>query len=66
MDPVPYRREEKGAHPPSLYPPYVSTVKRAPKKKQRGPGGWFEAVYGKGEGVIECDAFSGDVIVSKK
>jgi Putative adhesin len=41
-------------------------VKRAPKKKHDGMGGWLEAVYGKGEGVIECDAFSGDVIVSKK
>ncbi|HWE25264.1 MAG TPA: DUF4097 family beta strand repeat-containing protein [Myxococcales bacterium] len=41
-------------------------VKRAPKRKHGGMGGWLEAVYGKGEGVIECDAFSGDVIVSKK
>ena len=31
-DPVPYRREEEGAHPPSLYPAYVSTVKRAPRQ----------------------------------
>jgi protocatechuate 3,4-dioxygenase, beta subunit len=31
-DPIPYRREEKGAQPPSLYPPYVSTVKRAPRQ----------------------------------
>ena len=41
-------------------------VKRAPKRKHGGPGGWLEAVYGKGEGVIECDAFSGDLIVGKK
>ena len=41
-------------------------VKRAPKRKHGGTGGWLEAVYGKGEGVIECDAFSGDVIVGKK
>jgi DUF4097 and DUF4098 domain-containing protein YvlB len=40
-------------------------VKRPPKRKY-GWGGWVEAVYGKGEGVIECDAFSGDVIVRKK
>jgi DUF4097 and DUF4098 domain-containing protein YvlB len=40
-------------------------VKRAPRRKH-GMGGWVEAVYGKGEGVIECDAFSGDVIVRKK
>jgi protocatechuate 3,4-dioxygenase, beta subunit len=31
-DPVPYRREEKDAQPPSLYPAYVSTQKRAPLK----------------------------------
>jgi len=41
-------------------------VKRAPKRKPGGMGGWLEAVYGKGEGVIECDAFSGDLIVRKK
>jgi hypothetical protein len=42
-------------------------VTREPRKKHGGGmGGWLEAVYGKGEGVIECDAFSGDVIVSKK
>ena len=41
-------------------------VKRAPKRKHGGMGGWLEAVYGKGEGVIECDAFSGDLIVRKK
>jgi DUF4097 and DUF4098 domain-containing protein YvlB len=41
-------------------------VKRAPKKKHGGMGGWLEAVYGKGEGVIECDAFSGDLQIRKK
>jgi DUF4097 and DUF4098 domain-containing protein YvlB len=41
-------------------------VKRAPKKKHGGTGGWLEAVYGKGEGVIECDAFSGDLQIRKK
>jgi putative adhesin len=41
-------------------------VKRAPKRKHGGMSGWLEAVYGKGEGVIECDAFSGDVVVRKK
>ena len=25
-DPIPYRREDKAAQPPSLYPPYVSTT----------------------------------------
>jgi DUF4097 and DUF4098 domain-containing protein YvlB len=41
-------------------------VKRSPKKKHGGMGGWVEAVYGKGEGVIECDAFSGDLQIRKK
>jgi Putative adhesin len=41
-------------------------VKRAPKRKHGGMGGWLEAVYGKGEGVIECDAFSGDLVVRRK
>ncbi|MFL5312883.1 MAG: DUF4097 family beta strand repeat-containing protein [Myxococcales bacterium] len=41
-------------------------VKRTPKRKHGGMGGWLEAVYGKGEGVIECDAFSGDLIVRRK
>ena len=41
-------------------------VKHAPKKKHGGTGGWLEAVYGKGEGVIECDAFSGDLQIRKK
>jgi protocatechuate 3,4-dioxygenase beta subunit len=31
-DPIPYRREEKGAQPPSLHPAYVSTVKRSPRQ----------------------------------
>ncbi|MFL5363011.1 MAG: DUF4097 family beta strand repeat-containing protein [Myxococcales bacterium] len=41
-------------------------VKRSQKKKHGGMGGWVEAVYGKGEGVIECDAFSGDLQIRKK
>ena len=42
-------------------------VKRSPKRKHDGMmGGWLEAVYGKGEGVIECDAFSGDLTLRKK
>ena len=32
-DPIPYRREDKSAQPPSLYPPYVSTIKRAPQQR---------------------------------
>jgi protocatechuate 3,4-dioxygenase, beta subunit len=31
-DPLPYRREDKSAQPPSLHPPYVSTIKRAPRQ----------------------------------
>jgi protocatechuate 3,4-dioxygenase beta subunit len=31
-DPVPYQPEDEGAWPPSLFPPYTSTVKRAPKQ----------------------------------
>jgi len=42
------------------------SVKRAPTRKHGAMSGWLEAVYGKGEGVIECDAFSGDLIVKKK
>jgi hypothetical protein len=41
-------------------------VKRSPKRKHGGMGGWVEALYGKGEGLIECDAFSGDVVLRKK
>ena len=41
-------------------------VKRSRQKKHGGMGGWFEGVYGKGEGVIECDAFSGDLQIRKK
>ena len=32
----------------------------------RMPGGWLEATYGKGEGIIEADAFSGNLVVKKK
>jgi DUF4097 and DUF4098 domain-containing protein YvlB len=35
-------------------------IKRRPKKKH-GSGGLFEATFGSGEGVIESDAFSGDL-----
>jgi protocatechuate 3,4-dioxygenase beta subunit len=31
-DPIPYKPQDKGAWPPSLFPPYTSTVKRSPKK----------------------------------
>ena len=36
-------------------------VKRRPKKKEGATGGLFEATFGGGEGVIEADAFSGDL-----
>lgn len=43
-------------------------VKHAPKRKHGmfGGGGWLEATYGKGEGVIEADAFSGSLLLRKK
>jgi protocatechuate 3,4-dioxygenase, beta subunit len=31
-DPIPYKPQDKGAWPPSLFPAYTSTVKRSPKK----------------------------------
>jgi len=41
-------------------------VKRSPRRKHGMSSGWLEASYGKGEGVIEADAFSGSVLVRKK
>lgn len=41
-------------------------VKHAPKRKHGLPGGWLEATYGAGEGVIEADAFSGSLRLRKK
>jgi len=32
-DPISYNREEKGAQPPNLFPPYVSSIKRAPQQR---------------------------------
>jgi DUF4097 and DUF4098 domain-containing protein YvlB len=42
------------------------SVKRAPRRKHGMASGWLEASYGKGEGVIEADAFSGSLVVKKK
>ena len=42
------------------------SVKRAPTRKHGMASGWMEATFGKGEGVIEADAFSGNLIVKKK
>ncbi|MGZ6144182.1 MAG: DUF4097 family beta strand repeat-containing protein [Myxococcales bacterium] len=42
------------------------TVKRAPSRKHGMASGWMEATFGKGEGVIEADAFSGNLVVRKK
>jgi hypothetical protein len=42
------------------------SVKRSPKRRRGMSGGWLEATYGKGEGVIEADAFSGSLTVKKK
>ncbi len=46
-------------------------VKRAPRRKSGMAGwgmsgGWLEATFGKGEGTIEADAFSGNLFVKKK
>ena len=41
-------------------------VKRAPRRKHGMASGWLEASFGRGEGVIEADAFSGNLIVKKK
>ncbi len=42
-------------------------VKRSPRRNRHGmSSGWLEASYGKGEGVIEADAFSGSLLVKKK
>ena len=42
------------------------TIKRAPARKHGMASGWMEASFGKGEGVIEADAFSGNLVVKKK
>ena len=42
------------------------TVKRAPSRKHGMSSGWMEATYGKGEGVIEADAFSGNLVLKKR
>jgi DUF4097 and DUF4098 domain-containing protein YvlB len=42
------------------------SVKHAPRRKHGMLGGWLEATYGKGEGVIEADAFSGNLVMKKK
>ena len=41
-------------------------VKRAPRRKHGMSSGWLEATFGKGEGVIEADAFSGILVVKRK
>ena len=41
-------------------------VKHAPRRKHGSTGGWLEATYGRGEGVIEADAFSGNLTLRKK
>jgi DUF4097 and DUF4098 domain-containing protein YvlB len=54
------------AHSGELRDELNLTVKRTPKRKHGISGGWLEATYGKGEGVIEADAFSGNLVVKKK
>jgi putative adhesin len=42
-------------------------VKHSPRRKAGFmSGGWIEATYGRGEGIIEADAFSGSVTVKRK
>lgn len=41
-------------------------VKRTPRRKHGMSSGWLEATFGKGEGVIEADAFSGSLVVKRK
>jgi len=45
-------------------------VKRSPRRKnafsQGFSGGWLEGSYGRGEGVIDADAFSGNLTLKKK
>lgn len=41
-------------------------IKRAPTRKHGMASGWMEASFGKGEGVIEADAFSGNLVLKKK
>ena len=40
--------------------------KRKPRRKHGGSGGWTEGSVGKGEGLIECDTFSGDLALVRK
>ena len=41
-------------------------VKRSPRRKHGMRSGWLEASYGKGEGVIEANAFSGSLVVKRR
>jgi hypothetical protein len=41
-------------------------VKRNPQRRHGMASGWLEASYGKGEGVIEADAFSGALVVKRR
>jgi len=41
-------------------------VKRPLRRKHGMTSGWLEASFGKGEGVIEADAFSGSLVVKRR
>jgi len=41
-------------------------VKKPLRRKHGMTSGWLEATFGKGEGVIEADAFSGSLVVKRK
>jgi hypothetical protein len=42
------------------------SVKRSPRRASLMGSGFIEATYGRGEGVIEANAFSGSVTVKRK
>jgi DUF4097 and DUF4098 domain-containing protein YvlB len=54
------------SHSGELHDGLELRVKHAPRKKHGMGGGWLEATYGKGEGVIEADAFSGNLTLHKR
>jgi DUF4097 and DUF4098 domain-containing protein YvlB len=54
------------SHSGELHDDLKLQMKHSPRHKGGEPGGWAEAVYGGGDGLIECDAFSGDLQIRRK
>jgi hypothetical protein len=54
------------SHSGDLHDDLQLSIKHAPKRKHGLSGGWLEATYGKGEGVIEANAFSGNLVLHKR